>query len=71
MSSVEHPAIHGGGANMPVKVAEAATPVRRATEDDLLATPRDGRKYELVDGQIVVSPAGARHVLIGFRCAAR
>lgn len=33
----------------------------RATEADLLATPRDGRKYELVDGAIQVSPAGSRH----------
>ena len=23
--------------------------------------PKDGRKYELVDGEIVVSPAGMRH----------
>ena len=33
----------------------------RATEADLLAAPKDGRKYELVDGQIRVSPAGGRH----------
>jgi Uma2 family endonuclease len=26
--------------------------------------PNDGRKYELVDGQIRVSPAGGRHGLI-------
>jgi Uma2 family endonuclease len=32
-----------------------------ATEQDLLDTPRDGQKYELVDGQIRVSPAGSRH----------
>jgi Uma2 family endonuclease len=32
-----------------------------ATEDDLRAAPRDGGKHELVDGQIVVSPAGGRH----------
>lgn len=32
-----------------------------ATEEDLLRTPRDGHKYELVDGQIRVSPAGSRH----------
>jgi Uma2 family endonuclease len=32
-----------------------------ATLQDLLNTPRDGRKYELVDGEIVVSPAGMRH----------
>ena len=27
-----------------------------ATEQDLLATPKDGQKYELVDGQVRVSP---------------
>ena len=32
-----------------------------ATIDDLLRMPKDGRKYELVDGEIVVSPAGMRH----------
>ena len=52
-------------------MADAATPVRRATEDDLRTTPRDGRKYELVDGQIVVSPAGTRHGLVSLRLAAR
>jgi hypothetical protein len=41
----------------------ATTARRMATEDDLRAMPRDGRKYELVDGQIRVSPAGARHGL--------
>lgn len=38
-----------------------ATTVRSASEADLLRTPRDGRKYELVDGEIRVSPAGSRH----------
>jgi Uma2 family endonuclease len=32
-----------------------------ATIDDLLRTPKDGRIYELVDGEIIVSPAGMRH----------
>ena len=32
-----------------------------ATEDDLLAAPEDGFKRELVDGEIRMSPAGARH----------
>jgi Uma2 family endonuclease len=32
-----------------------------ATEEDLLRTPRDGHKYELVDGTIRMSPAGGRH----------
>lgn len=38
-----------------------AVPAKRATEDDLRATPEDGRKYELVDGEIRVSPTGTRH----------
>ena len=32
-----------------------------ATLQDLLNTPKDGNKHELVDGEIVVSPAGMRH----------
>lgn len=52
-------------------MAEAVAPHGRATEDDLRATPRDGRKYELVDGAIVVSPAGTRHEVVGVRLAAR
>ena len=32
-----------------------------ATLQDLLNSPKDGNKYELVDGEIVVSPAGMRH----------
>ena len=39
----------------------AATARPPATEADLLQTPSDGRKYELVDGEIRVSPAGTRH----------
>ncbi|HXB53784.1 MAG TPA: Uma2 family endonuclease [Vicinamibacteria bacterium] len=31
------------------------------TDQDLLRLPRDGRKYELVDGEIRVGPAGMRH----------
>jgi Uma2 family endonuclease len=42
-----------------------------ATEEDLRAVPRDGRKYELVDGQIRVSPAGGRHGLIIVELSAR
>jgi Uma2 family endonuclease len=34
------------------------------TVDDLLRCPKDGRKYELVDGEIIVSPAGFRHAEI-------
>ena len=48
-----------------------AVQARRATEDDLRATPRDGRKYELVDGEIRVSPAGSRHSEVSLKLAAR
>lgn len=41
------------------------------TDDDLLRLPRDGRKYELVDGAIRVSPAGTRHGQISLRLGAR
>ena len=44
----------------------AATTRSAATEIDLLRTPDDGRKYELVDGEIRVSPAGSHH---GHVCA--
>jgi Uma2 family endonuclease len=43
----------------------------RATEADLLAQPDDGRKYELVDGEIRVSPGGARHGQVEMRLGAR
>jgi Uma2 family endonuclease len=47
--------------------ATMATPSRRfASETDLLQMPRDGQKYELVDREIRMSPAGFRH---GAICA--
>jgi Uma2 family endonuclease len=50
----------------------ATTTTRRvATEDDLRAMPEDGRKYELVDGEIRVSPAGDRHSQIALELGAR
>jgi Uma2 family endonuclease len=48
-----------------------AVPARRASEDDLQATPQDGRKYELVDGEIRVSPGGGRHSLVSLSLASR
>ena len=49
----------------------AATTTRRvATEDDLRAMPEDGQKYELVDGEIRVSPAGDRHGFIAAQLVA-
>jgi len=48
-----------------------ATVTRRvATEDDLLATPEDGKKYELVDGEIRVSPMGNRQSAVIAQLAA-
>jgi len=41
----------------------------QATVEDLLRCPKDGRKYELVDGEILVSPAGARHAEVAFKIA--
>ena len=49
----------------------ATTTRRLATEDDLRAMPEDGNKYELVDGEIRVSPAGDRHSAIALALAAR
>ena len=48
-----------------------AVPASPATEDDLRATPQDGQKYELVDGEIRVSPGGGRHSLVSLRLASR
>ena len=41
-----------------------------ATIETLRRMPKDGRKYELVDGEIVVSPAGMRHSAVGLKIAA-
>jgi Uma2 family endonuclease len=41
------------------------------TEADLLREPKDGRKRELVDGRIVVSPAGYRHGRVAVRLVRR
>jgi Uma2 family endonuclease len=46
------------------------TPRPSITDQDLLRLPRDGRKYELVDGEISVSPGGARHAAISLRLGA-
>jgi len=49
----------------------ATTTTRRvATEDDLRAMPEDGQKYELVDGEIRMSPAGDRHSAIALQLGA-
>jgi Uma2 family endonuclease len=38
-----------------------ATTTRYVTDEELLQAPRDGQKYERVDGEMRVSPAGGRH----------
>lgn len=42
-------------------------PRGNATVEDLLNLPEDGRKYELVGGEIVVSPTGYRHSRITIK----
>ena len=34
---------------------------KAVSDRELMRLPRDGRKYELVDGEVRVSPAGGRH----------
>lgn len=47
---------------------EALTRKRRAwTDEELEALPRDGYKYELLDGELIMSPAHARHGKICVR----
>ena len=41
-----------------------------ATIDDLRRVPKDGRVYELVDGAIIVTPAGMRHSSVAARITA-
>lgn len=56
---------------MPNTMSGVVTTARRAaTEADLLRAPKDGHKYELVDGEIRVSPGGARHGQVSLRLAA-
>jgi len=41
-----------------------------ATIDDLRKVPKDGQVYELVDGAIIVTPAGMRHSGVAARITA-
>jgi Uma2 family endonuclease len=41
------------------------------TDEELLQAPRDGQKYERVDGAIRVTPAGFRHGAVSMRLGAR
>ena len=47
---------------------EPMSPARTITDEELLQLPKDGNKYEVVDGELVVSPgAGLRHERIVAR----
>ena len=47
---------------------EALTRKRRAwTDEELEALPRDGYKYELLDGELIMSPTHAKHGEVSMR----
>jgi Uma2 family endonuclease len=46
-------------------MATPATESKPLTVEDMYSMPRDGRKYELIEGELVVSPAGMKHEGIG------
>jgi len=41
----------------------------RWTDNELMSLPRDGRKYELIEGELLMSPGGRTHSLICLRLA--
>ena len=47
------------------------TAVKVWTDEELLALPKDGYKRELLQGEIILSPAGFDHEWIGARLSAR
>ena len=51
---------------------EPMSPARTITDEELLQLPRDGNKYEVVDGELVVSPgAGVPHEELVIKLAVR
>jgi Uma2 family endonuclease len=55
----------------PVTESAMVAPIRRKTIDDLHAMPDDGRLYELIDGEIIVSAApGEPHLWVVKRLVA-
>jgi Uma2 family endonuclease len=46
-------------------------PTGFVTDEELLQAPRDGQKYERVDGDIRVTPAGFRHGAVSMQLGAR
>jgi Uma2 family endonuclease len=51
--------------------ASATVPSSILTDEELLRLPRDGPKYEVVDGELRVSPAGAQHERVVARLLIR
>jgi Uma2 family endonuclease len=48
------------------------SPARVITDEELLHLPKDGHKYEVVDGELVaMSPAGMRHEFVVMEIGAR
>jgi len=41
----------------------------RWTDNELMSLPRDGRKYELIEGELLMSPMGATHSLVCLNLA--
>ncbi len=41
----------------------------RWTDNELMSLPRDGRKYELIEGELLMSPVGATHSLVCLNLA--
>jgi len=55
-----------------VPAGESMSPSRTITDEELLQLPKDGCKYEVVDGELVVSPgAGVPHEKLVIRLAVR
>jgi Uma2 family endonuclease len=50
---------------------EALATRRVWTDEEIMALPKDGNRYELVDGELTTSPAGARHGDINVLLASR
>lgn len=48
-----------------------AMPIHTVSDDELLRLPKNGSKYEVVDGELRVSPAGWLHERIIMRLASR
>lgn len=52
-------------------MATPAIESQKLTAADLYAMPRDGQKYELIGGELIMSPAGVKHEGIASRLVVR